>query len=504
MNKREISYGVILSLLAQIGGIAVNLICTPVIIRELGQNEYGLYQLVLSVVNYLTLMNFGFNSAYIRYYTIAKSKSEKRLSQVNGMFLTVFMVIAALCMGAGTVLYRHIEILGNQLTASDYATARHLIVYMIINMAISFPNSLFVAYIFANEKFIFNKVVGIAVNILLPLCKIPMILMGYGSVGIVAATLGFTVFQFVLNYWYCRCRLGMRFRFDRFDRSLFWDMIHFTLFIFISDLVDQLNSNVDKLLLGRIMGTVAVAVYSVAYNLKTYYTMLTWIVPEMYIPAANKAVIEEDNMDEANRLFQKIGRINNYLTLLVITGFILYGRCFIELWVGPGYEESYYAMVILMLSGYIPAVQTLGTNIQNAKNMHQMRSVVYLLVACINVVLTIFLIRWFGVIGACIGTLTASLVGTGVFMNIYYHKRIGLNVISFWKEISKWYPASLVLFAAGMVLGHYFSVDSWGTLFLSGLVYSLCYVLLLWKFGLKQEEKSAVQGKIRSVRSRFQ
>ena len=74
--KKQITGGIILSFFSQIIGIIVGLVYTPVMIKSLGQNEYGLYQLVLSVINYLNLMNLGFNGAYIRYYVIARTKGD--------------------------------------------------------------------------------------------------------------------------------------------------------------------------------------------------------------------------------------------------------------------------------------------------------------------------------------------------------------------------------------------------------------------------------------------
>lgn len=44
----------------------ISLIYTPLMLNILGQKEYGLYQLVFSVVSYLGLLSFGFHNAYLR------------------------------------------------------------------------------------------------------------------------------------------------------------------------------------------------------------------------------------------------------------------------------------------------------------------------------------------------------------------------------------------------------------------------------------------------------
>lgn len=70
VNQRKI--GVVLSYLTQTVHMVVNLIYTPIMLRLLGQSEYGLYQLVYSAVSYLSLLSFGFGNSYLRYYSIYK------------------------------------------------------------------------------------------------------------------------------------------------------------------------------------------------------------------------------------------------------------------------------------------------------------------------------------------------------------------------------------------------------------------------------------------------
>ncbi len=500
--NRQISRGVMLSVVAQGTALLVNLVYTPLMIRILGQSEYGLYQLVQSVVNYLNLMNFGFSGAYISFYSREKARgSEEGIARLNGMFLRVFLFIALLCVIAGAVMLQNIHLLGDRLTEADYATARILMTLLVANLAVSFPNTAFTVYIAANERFVFKQSVTILLNVLIPVLSLPLLYMGKGSVGVVSVTLGLSVLRLGLNMTYALKKLGMRFRFGRFDRALFSSLFAFTFFIFLSDVVDQLNTNVDKFLLGRMMGTGAVAVYSVAFELKTYYTFCSWVVPEMFIPEANRIVVEGADPGRMTEIFTRIGRYNNTILLLVLTGFILLGKPFIALWAGEGYETSYPAAVILMLASYIPSVQTLGVTLQNARNMHRPRSVIYFLVACANVGVSVLLIRRWGVTGTSLGTLLAVLAGHGIFMNLYYHFRIGLNVVTFWKTLLRWTIPAAGLCAACWLLIRTVSVRSWGTLLALAAGYAILYMILLWLIGLRKEEKAWVRSSVGRMRS---
>ena len=483
-----------LSFIAQGIAVLVNLGYTPFVIRILGQNEYGLYQLVQSVVNYLNLMNFGFTFAYISFYSRAKAgEGEAGVARLNGMFLQIFLTIALIAAGVGAFLIFHIELLGSRLSASDYETARKIMMLLTASVIISFPNSVFVVYIAAREQFAFKQEMAILNYALIPLCGLPVLWLGAGSVGLAAVTLGLSVLKLVLNMRFCLKKLHMPFRFGGLDRALFAELVAFTFFVFLSDVVDQLNGNVDKYLLGRLMGTGAVAVYSVGFELNTYFTFCYWAIPEMFVPEVNRIAVEEKDDAKLTALFARIGRYNNYILLLILTGFILAGRPFILLWAGENYGTSWVVGVILMLSGYIPGVQSLGVNIQSAKRMHRPRAAIYFLIACVNVAVSVWLIRLWGVVGTSLGTMAAMLLGTGLFMNLYYHFRIGLNVIVFWKALLRWTLQAALLCGGTWLVIRNLSLDTWPRLIGFLVIYTLMYAALLWGTGLRKAERAELR-----------
>ena len=98
MRIDERKAGVVLTYAGQLIRILVSLIYTPVMLHLLGQNEYGLYQLVYSVVSYLSLLSLGFGSSYLRFYSRFKVKNEEEnIAKFNGMFMIIFLSISIIC-----------------------------------------------------------------------------------------------------------------------------------------------------------------------------------------------------------------------------------------------------------------------------------------------------------------------------------------------------------------------------------------------------------------------
>lgn len=77
MQKDQKKLGVILSYLGQMVKLFAGLVYTPIVLRTLGQSEYGVYQLVNSVIAYLGLLNFGFSASYVRFYSRYKVYKRK-------------------------------------------------------------------------------------------------------------------------------------------------------------------------------------------------------------------------------------------------------------------------------------------------------------------------------------------------------------------------------------------------------------------------------------------
>ena len=164
MNKlkiNELKAGVILSYIQLILGNLISIIYTPIMLRLLGQNEYGLYNLSSSTISYLGLLSFGFGSAYIRYYSKYKvEKDEEKVAKLNGTFMIVYSVIGIIALLAGIILITNAEsIFKEGLTVEEINKAKILMSFMVFNLAISFPISVFNSNITANEKFLFQKLV---------------------------------------------------------------------------------------------------------------------------------------------------------------------------------------------------------------------------------------------------------------------------------------------------------------------------------------------------------
>lgn len=497
--KDQLKAGVILSYLSTALSIVIQLVYMPVMIRLLGQSEYGLYSLVSGVVSYLSLFSLGFSSSYLRFFSRFRQKNDQDgLASLNGMFFSLFCVLAAAALVCGIVLsFFPRQIFGAKLSAAELHEARVLMVILVINIAISLMGSVFSSIVSAYEQFVFQRIVALGSTILNPFVCLPLLLMGYGSVMLVVVSLCFTVTRLALNVWFCFCKLHIPFSFHGFQFSLLWEMGAFSFFILLNLIIDQINWNVDKLILGHTNGTNEVAVYGVASQVNNLIMTFSTTISSVFCPRINR-IAADDTVDHGREfalLMARIGRIQWMVLGLVTMGFVVFGKYFIvNIYAGRGYENAYPAALLLVLPALTPLIQNAGIEIQRAENRHQFRSIVYFVMAIANVGISIPLAMRFGAVGAAMGTAVSLVLANGIVMNVFYHRVLKINMIYFWREIGKTLPGLLAPAILGAAIMRCISFD--GLLPYAGWIalFTGVYCLSVYCFSCNKQERALVAG----------
>lgn len=494
-NISQIKAGIFLSYLSSFLGLIIGLLYTPIMIRLLGQSEYGLYNIAASIVSYLGVLNFGFGSAYMRYYSKYKANENNfRIKQLNGMFLIIFSILGLIAILAGVSVAFNVELIfGKSLNIQELQTAKLLMLILVINLGFSFPNIVFDNYMQANERFIAQYILQILRQVSTPLLILPLLLMGYGSVGMVVVTTIVNIIVEIFTTIYCFIKLDMKFYFKSFDLELFKEVIIYSSFIFLNMIVDIINNTVDKTLIGRYQGASSVAIYSVGLNIKVYFQQLSTTISSVFTPRVHQMISKDSNDHEMTLLFTKIGRIQFMVLSLVFMGFIFFGKVFVTIWVGADYEQSYFVALLLMISVYIPLFQNLGIEIQRAKNKHQFRSWLYFGIAIANVFISIPLIIKYDAIGGALGTAVTMVLGNGLSMNLYNHYKIGLNMKFFWIDIIKILPSFIPVIIFGVVINTINQPIHLISLIINGVIFVIIYCLSIWSFALNEYEKQLVK-----------
>ena len=206
MSKlNQIKTGAMLSYISLILSTTISLVYTPFMVRTLGDGEYGIFTLVNSTISYLTILGFGFESSIVRY--TAKYKAEGRHREehsLHGMFFTVYSIIGLVALVLGFILSANVPLIfGAKLTESELVITERLMYLASINVAITFPFTIFSAICTAYERFIFSKAMQALRSVMNPLLMTAVLLLGARSYGMILVATFINIFFGSANMIYC-------------------------------------------------------------------------------------------------------------------------------------------------------------------------------------------------------------------------------------------------------------------------------------------------------------
>ncbi len=506
MKTKNIKIGAIITYVQLFLNIIISIVCTPIILKILGPGEHGIYATVSSAVSFLSLLSLGVGSSYIRFYSKYKaSKEDEKVDRLNGLFLIIFMVIGFAALLGGVLLSFNLNLLFDEgLTASDYDLARILSLIVTLDLAISFPASVFNSIIRADERYIWIKSINMLQSVLSPILTIPMLLMGFGSIGMVLITTIVDIVAYLLNIVFAFAKLKTKFKFKAPEKNILKSIFGFSIFIAINSIINQINSSLDKVLLARLVSPESVSVYAIGFSLYNYYGAFSTAISSLFTPSVHRTVSENENdrIQMKNRLtpiFVKLGRLQIMLQALLLTGIIFFGQAFISFWAGEGYENSFYVALILCCAYTVPLCQNIGVEIQRAQNKHYTRTVVYAVMTVLNIILTVILCPHFGEVGAVIGTAIAVVCVEIIFMNIYYHTKLNIDIKKFWINMLSISKGFIIPIAAGIAINYFIKIESILMLAVWIGVYSIVYAASVWFLSMNKEEHELLLGKILKV-----
>lgn len=490
-SNRNLKLGIIFSYITIIASIVVSLTYTPFLLRSLGTQQYGLYNMGQAAVSYLGLAEFGFGNAVVRYASKYRAEgNEEKKSSMYGIFLYLYSFLAIIIFVVGSIICIFSDRIFTVSTGvKGYTELRIIIAVMVLNLAMTFVNQPYSSIITSYERFTFIKVTNLLYTILKPVVMIPLLIWGYKAIALSLVTFFLQQILNFSNVYYVRKVLKVRINMNRkeMDFGIIKEIIGYSFFIFLGSIVSQLNDNADNVILGIISGEAAVAVYSIGRQLTSYIQQIPSVVSSVFFPRVTMKITNNSSMEEMTDLMIFVGRIQLYLVGLAASGFIIFGPEFIQLWAGDSYKSAYWIALALIIPGLIPNIQNIGVLVIQAMNKHQFRAILYVVCAVLNVLLSIPAGLKFGGVGCAFCTGVTTLITSGIIMNWYYYK-IGLNIRRFWKDIIVIMLKILPMIIIAYILNNLYVSNTWGEIFIKIVIYTIIYGIMILMCMNKKEK----------------
>lgn len=494
IKNNQLRIGAVMSYINMALGTLIPMFYTPLMLNLLGQDEYGLFKLASSATSYLSLISFGLGSALVRYYTKFRAEGDKEGEEnMYGLFNIIFMIIAIITVIVGIVIsFLSGHIYKGSLTSDDKLLKMQILVIILtFTTAISFLSSPCTSVVTSHEKFVFLQILNVINTVISPLINLLVLFLGFASIGLAMAGLVINIVTRIVYMIYVRKVLNIRPKYNNLPKYLIKELLAFSMWIFLMNVIDKMYNTTDTLIIGYIpsLATVGVAVYSVGVTFQGMIQSFSSGLTSVITPKINMMVFSNSSSEELTDTMIRIGRLQCYIVSLIASGFIAFGQVFINLWVGPGYSEAYWVAISVTIPVCIPLVQNVALNIIIAQNKLKFRTIVFACIAIANVIGTVLCVNAFGIIGASVVTGCTYVIGQGLLMNWYYWKKTKLDIPRFWKNVGPMFIFPSLLSVCFVVFLRYLAIKSWMMLFIFIGIYTVIFCLFNWFFVMNKYEK---------------
>lgn len=496
-SSRQLKLGALTSYIAIGINVLTGLFYTPWMIHSIGRENFGLYTLAMSVIS-LFVFDFGLSSAVTRF--IAKYLAEGRQDRADncmGLICRLYIIIDIVMTLVLLGVYFFIPEIYKELTPDEIDKFKIVYIIAAIYSVISFPFIPVNGVLTAHEKFIQLKLCDVAHKLIIVFAMSVCLLLGGGLYSLVSvnaiAGLVMLMLKIVCIKKFTPQGISMSF----FDAREFKEIVGFSGWVTIMSLAQRFIFNIAPSILGALSGSTAIAILGVATTLEGYTYTFANAINGMFLPKVSRIVSNDDG--DVLPLMVKIGRIQIYITALIVFGVVCLGNHFIHLWVGVEFKDSYLCAIFVIAPCLLQLPQEIGSQTIFAKNKVKKLAIVYVLMALVNIVLALFLAPILGALGICISIFIAYMIRT-IGMDIIFYQDLHINVIAFFRDtfIDLLMPLILCL-VLGLIINAVIRIESWVGFILKGTCFVCSYVLVMYFFAMNENEKRLILSPVKRI-----
>src|SRR4051812_13572152 len=415
----------------------VTLLLTPFVLAELGTARYGVWALTASLIGYYGLLDFGVrggvNQFLTRYLAVGNHAAARQsLSTAVTLLCGVGLVCAALTLAVASYAPQLLD-----LPPGAGREAYWCIIVLGLTSAVQFAVFPFMSVFVATQRFDLANVNGVSTRLLGAAFVYLALRAGYGLIGLCIAPCTANLVDYALR-WRVARRIApaLTVSLHHFSRSKLRELASFGIWTFLLSINAFIYQHGQPLIIAALMPIAAVGHYALAVGMLQQIMGLLAPVGQVMYPAAAGAHAKNDGAS-MRRLYHDGSRLMMLVMLSVVMIAAFWAHDFYRLWIGEQFttDGAYPSVALLLRVLLVSIVSNYVSNIgaQILLGAGHVRPYALLLMSgsFLNVSIMLILMPRYGLLGAALATVGASLVVDLVAMPLLVQRLVGLRVAEF-------------------------------------------------------------------------
>jgi O-antigen/teichoic acid export membrane protein len=403
MNARKVLSSVFFNYVGAISASLIGFVATPIILHHLGKPVFGAWALIAAVIGYSSLLDLGVGLTVMRMVAERAHLSDRsELRSIVGTALVIYsiagLVVALIAIGLTPALGSIFHVPGR--IRHDFTIS---FVIIAVVLGLTFPSGLYTGINQGFARFRQQNMILVGQTLGGTLTTIVIVLLGGGLIPLAIGWAICVLLGFTAKVVYAARAYGITPSPRRFERHRARSLMGVSVWMFIINLANKVIWNTDVIVVGSVLGPTPVAHYTVALGPATAVRTVTDQFNSVTYSAAASLRAQNEHRG-LHRLLLEATRVVTVFIVPFVVLFLLWGRQFLGLWVGPSLESSAPTLVVLVIGMLSTSVQATSTQILMAFEMQRRMAWVAILEACANLICSIVLAHSIGIEGVALGT----------------------------------------------------------------------------------------------------
>lgn len=476
--------------------LAVGFFLMPFIIHRIGATAYGIWMLSTSLVGYMGLLDVGLALTLIKKSAEHLAREEKdELNKVVSTIFTMYLLIGALLGCAIFSLSFYLPQVFN-IAPEDVNTFKTVLWIIGLQAALSFPMSIWSGLIQGLQDFHISNCIAVFNHLIRAIVTVLLLLSGFGLISLIWLGFVIAIVGWLATMSWIRRRIPyLRIKLSRLEWIKVKDLSRFSGVMFIWGIAGRTIHQADRIIIGMFLPIASITIYEVGARINQYSrSVLLYSVLSTIMPAASE-LNAKDEKATLQKLYLKGTKYLLVAYTAVVVALLLFGKEFIQLWMGERFEDSVWIMYALVI-GSLYQTQNVTAHVM-LQGMGKLRIFTRVMIAypIVNIILSVIFVIYWGLIGVALAT-TLTFIILETYFIFYITKIFEIRPLSLLKECHLSAATSLIpAVAVAYGLKSILDVNSWATLFLGISSFLAAYFLSFWILVTSREERIYLKSK---------
>lgn len=474
--------------------IVFSLALVRIMFLGISNEEYGFWALLWTIFGYSLLLDFGFGTAIQK--ATSQSNATKNWDDYNNIVSTIFfsyVLLSIVILISTVVIAQNLEEI---FVFESYDIEYYKTVFYIFGIGTSlvFPFGFFREVLRGLQKITIRNnidIIFLVLNFLLLSGAV------YMELSLIHMATFAIIIQFFTNvamgYYVYKNVPNLKISVSLFKTQKVKELIGFSFFAYIVMFSNLIIFRTDQLIISIFSTVALVGFYQVVSRISEIFRQLSTQIHDILGPISASLFIT-NNHDELGNILFTTNRVVGFIATMILIPSILFIDELLFFWLKIDSTVVTDTAIVLLVSMYILVfLRSSSVQVLLMCDKHKQLTYIAIIESILNLVLSIYLVKNYSILGVAIGTLIPNL-----FLAIVYNIPVAcrfskVNIFYYIKNvILKTILIGLFVFFSMNYLLIDIKIDSIFELFFYGFITMISFVIIYFVFALNKIEQKKI------------